>query len=55
MPHRAISSADLELLRRFDTPTVCNVIELCDVRPRSAGYLDARIRACFPEMPPAVG
>jgi regulator of RNase E activity RraA len=52
---RAVSAADLELLRRFDTPTVCNVIELCEVRPRSAGYVDARIRACFPQMPPMVG
>jgi regulator of RNase E activity RraA len=54
-PERAVSPADLELLRRFDTPTVCNVIELCDVRPRSAGYMDGRIRACFPQLPPVVG
>jgi regulator of RNase E activity RraA len=52
---KPISPSDLELLRKFDTPTVCNVIELFDVRPRTAGYMDARIRACFPEMPPMVG
>jgi regulator of RNase E activity RraA len=52
---KSISPADLELLRKFDTPTVCNVIELFDVQPRTAGYMDARIRACFPEMPPMVG
>jgi regulator of RNase E activity RraA len=52
---RAVPSADLELLRKFDTPTICNVVELFDLRPRTAGYLDARIQACFPKMPPMVG
>jgi regulator of RNase E activity RraA len=50
-----VTQADLELLRKFDTPTICNVIELLDVRPRTAGYMDGRIRAGFPEMPPMVG
>lgn len=45
----------LERLRRLDTPTVCNVIELFDVRPRTQGYADARVRACFPDLPPMVG
>jgi regulator of RNase E activity RraA len=46
---------DLNALAKFDTPTICNTIELFEVRPRTAGYMDGRIRACFPEMPPAVG
>jgi 4-hydroxy-4-methyl-2-oxoglutarate aldolase len=50
-----ISSDHLKLLAQYDTPTISNVIELFEVRPRSAGYMDARIRACFPEMPPIVG
>jgi regulator of RNase E activity RraA len=54
MPVR-ISTADLELLRKYDTPTVCNVIELFDIRPRHTGYLNARIQACFPKLPPMVG
>ena len=45
----------LELLRSYDTPTICNVIECFDIRPRNTGYMDARIKACFPEMPPMVG
>ncbi|HZY85880.1 MAG TPA: RraA family protein [Gemmataceae bacterium] len=52
---RALSADDLALLRRYDTPTVCNVIELFDVRPRTAGYTDGRIRACYPKLPPMVG
>jgi len=50
-----ISPTTLEQLRRFDTPTICNVIELFEVRPRNTGFMDARIVACFPEMPPMVG
>src|SRR5438552_17856315 len=50
-----LSDADLKLLTQYDTPTISNVIELFEVRPRSAGYMDGRIRACFPEMPPIVG
>ncbi len=45
----------LNKLRAFDTPTICNVIELFDIRPRNSGYMDERIRACFPEMPVIVG
>ncbi len=55
MSHTPISASDLELLRRYDTPTICNVIEVFNVRPRNTGYCDSRIRACFPEMPPMVG
>jgi regulator of RNase E activity RraA len=51
----ALSRADLELLRRYDTPTICNVVELYDLRPRTAGYLDGRIRACYPHLPVMVG
>jgi regulator of RNase E activity RraA len=49
------SAADLKLLAQYDTPTISNVIELFEIRPRSAGYMDVRIRSCFPEMPPIVG
>jgi regulator of RNase E activity RraA len=45
----------IERLGQYDTPTICNVIELFHVRPRHTGYLDARIKACFPELPPMVG
>lgn len=46
---------DLERLSSFDTPTICNVIELFNVRSRTAGYMDASIKAAFPEMEPMVG
>ena len=50
-----LSGSDLKLLGQYDTPTICNVIEVFQVRPQTSGYMDGRIRACFPEMTPMVG
>lgn len=55
MSAKPLSAADLEQLRKYDTPTICNVVELWDLRPRVAGYTDARIQACYPKLPPMVG
>ncbi len=55
MSSKGLSQEELDILRQYDTPTVCNVIEVFDVQPRTAGYMDGRIRPCFPEMPPLVG
>jgi regulator of RNase E activity RraA len=51
----AITANDLDLLRQYDTPTICNVVELFDLYPRTAGYMDGRIVACYPKLPPMVG
>lgn len=45
----------LSRLARFDTPTICNVIELFDVRPRNVGFMDGRVQSNFPHLPPMVG
>jgi regulator of RNase E activity RraA len=50
-----ITGATLRKLAAYDTPTICNIIELFEGRPNTAGYMDRRIRAAFPEMPPMVG
>lgn len=50
-----LSERHLSLLRQYDTPTICNVIELFAVRPRNKGYMDGRICACYPELPPMLG
>ena len=55
MGEKGLDQADLDLLRKYDTPTICNVIEVFKVRSRNTGYMDNRIRSCFPEMPPMVG
>src|ERR1022692_4399786 len=40
---------DLKLLAQYDTPTISNAVYLLKNRPRTEGYMDERIRACFPE------
>jgi regulator of RNase E activity RraA len=55
MSTSSVSAATLDKLAKYDTPTICNVIELFDIRPYDTGYMDERIRAAFPEMKPAVG
>lgn len=45
----------LKKLTKYDTPTICNVIELFDVIPRNRGYMDARVKCNFPEFPPVIG
>lgn len=50
-----LSADTFEKLKRFDSPTISNVIELFDVIPRNQGYMDHRIQSRFPELPPMVG
>lgn len=50
-----ITPETLAALAKFDTPTICNVIELFYVRPRNEGYMDHRIVCNFPHLPPMVG
>lgn len=50
-----VTQATLDKLAAYDTPTICNLIELFEVRAQSDGFLDHRVRSCFLEMPPMVG
>ena len=50
-----IAQETLDALAKYDTPTICNVIELFDFRPRNQGYMDFRVSCAFHEFPPMVG
>lgn len=50
-----LTKDQLDQLRQYDSPTICNAVELWDLRPRNAGYMDLSIKACFPAFPPMVG
>lgn len=50
-----LSSNTLAKLAQYDTPTICNIIELFDYCPRNRGYMDGRIKANFSHLPPMVG
>ena len=50
-----LGAEQLELLRRYNTPTVSNAIELFDVRPRNTGFLPHFVRCLLPELRVIVG
>jgi 4-hydroxy-4-methyl-2-oxoglutarate aldolase len=50
-----VTARCVQRLAEFDTPTICNAIEMFDVRPRNRGFTDGRIRAAFRGLPPMVG
>ena len=52
---KGLSTDQLNELRKYDTPTICNVIEIFDVQRRNTGYMNHTLKACFPEMSPLVG
>ena len=45
----------IDILKKYDSPTICNVIELFKIRPQNTGFLHHSIRSLFPELPPMVG
>ena len=55
MPTSVLSAAELDELRRYNTPTISNAIELFDVRPRHAGFLPHQIRCLLPDLGPIIG
>lgn len=55
MTARILSPDQLDELRRFNTPTIANAIELFDVRPRHVGFLPHTIRCLLPELGVMVG
>ncbi len=55
MARSVLTDADFDQLRRFNTPTISNAIELFDVRPRDIGFLPHQIRCLLPELGPIVG
>ncbi len=51
---RLPDSADLEALKAFDTPTICNALELVVPARRATGFTRRPLIAAFPEMKPVV-
>src|SRR5579885_2470446 len=48
-------AADLEALRAFDTPTICNALEVVAPARRATGFNRRPLLAPFPAMKPVVG
>ena len=50
-----IDSASLETLARWDTPTICNALEIVTPERRGAGYTIRHMICLDPALPPIVG
>ena len=46
---------DLAALAKYDTATICNIIEMFNVRSHSSGYMNHKIVCCYEKLPPMVG
>jgi 4-hydroxy-4-methyl-2-oxoglutarate aldolase len=52
---RQLDPAQLEQLRRLDSCSIANTIEIFDVRLRNRGFTDASVHCVFNDLPPMVG
>src|SRR6202166_3118799 len=50
-----LPAALLEALARYDTPTICNAMEIVAPERRLIGYTTKPLVCPFPELPPMVG
>ena len=55
MTKRAFTAADLEVLKRWDTPTICNGLELVVPERRAVGFTVEPMLAVDRRFPPIVG
>jgi regulator of RNase E activity RraA len=50
-----LTSDQLEAIRRYDTCTVANAVELLGARLPNEGFADASVRCLFEKLPPMIG
>ena len=51
----ALKQKELEALRKWSTCSICNAVELFNVRPRNQGFMLPEIKCAFPEFKPMIG
>ena len=55
MALHSLPDSVIEALKKWNTPTIANAIEVFNVRPRDKGFLPHQIRSLLPEIGPVVG
>lgn len=50
-----VPAAVLEALARYDTPTICNAMEIVAPERRTIGFTTRQLVCPFPQLPPIVG
>jgi regulator of RNase E activity RraA len=55
MTEGPLTQAELAALRRYDTPTICNALELVAPERRALGFTTEALVCADPSLPPVVG
>jgi regulator of RNase E activity RraA len=55
MPERPFTQADLDVLKQWDTPTICNGLEITNPERRAIGFTVQPLVPIEPKLPPIVG
>src|SRR5579884_2540431 len=50
-----LTATDFEALRKIDTPTICNLLEMVAPEQRGHGFTFHHLHCIFPTLPPIVG
>jgi len=53
--HQPLTLSQIAELRRIDTPTVCNLLEMVAPQRRGQGYTTRHLHCAVPSLPPIVG
>jgi regulator of RNase E activity RraA len=53
--HAELTAAQLDELRKFDTPTICNALEIVAPERRAIGFNTQPLECVYPDLPPIVG
>ena len=55
MTDTPLDDQELSRLRKIDTPTICNALEVVSPERRARGFTVRHLHCAFPELPPIVG
>jgi regulator of RNase E activity RraA len=55
MTMKPLSKKEIAHLRKFDTPTICNALEVLDPAFRNLGFTQDPLVCAFPKLPPMLG
>lgn len=55
MAERPFTQADLDILKQWDTPTICNGLEITNPERRAIGFTTSPFVVLDPSAPPIVG
>jgi len=52
---KPLNASQIEALRKIDTPTICNLLEMVAPARRGTGFTTKFLHCAFPNLPPIVG